>query len=193
MDAPTLAELQRWMIEMPPAFAAEPEGFAGGHVRVYAVMSDLFETLFGTSDHELADLFRPAERGPVERNRLRLALAFAHLLSCPRLRRAGRSSRSLRGLLSQELPTLAAVAKTEELPSNEQLREELIRRTLRALGLGLHGESTAEFEDRLRQVDSVERHRLLREAAKRERRAREVREAMAKKAAQEAAAKVSRE
>ena len=39
----------------------------------------------------------------------------------------------------------------------------------------------------------MERHRVLAEAAQRERRAREVREAMARKAAEEAAAKVTRE
>jgi hypothetical protein len=195
--APTLAELQRWMMEMPVAFAAEPEGFPGGHVRVHAVMADLLETLFGAghdNDDGLGALFHPANhRSAIERNRLRLTLATAHLLWNPQLRRPGTSPRHLRPLFSQEIPALAAVAQADDLPREEHLREELIRRTLRALGLGLAGESAAESEDRLRQVDSVERHRLLRAAAERERRSREVREALARKAAEEAAAKVSRE
>jgi hypothetical protein len=64
---------------------------------------------------------------------------------------------------------------------------------LRALAVTLPDESLNEAEDRFRQVDSVERRRVLVAAAERERRAREVREAMAKQAAKEAAAKVSRE
>jgi hypothetical protein len=193
MDAPTLAELERWMLEMPVAFAAEPEGFAGGQVRVRAVMADLFTTLFDGYDEEILVLFQPADDGARERNRLRLVLATAHLLWHPRLRRHRRGLGKLRALYSRELPALAAVAKAEELPANEQLREELIRRILRALDLRPAGESAAEAEDRLQQVDSVERHRLLKEAAEREKRARKVREAMARKAAEEAAAKVSRE
>jgi hypothetical protein len=208
MSAPSLAELQRWMTEMPAAFLAEPEGFGAGRVRVRAVIEDLFETLFAAPpDPELAAALQPANRGARERNRLRLCLVTAHLLWNPHFRRPEQPRSGLRGgllvqelpraglrgLFVQELPALAAVVQADEVPRNEQLREELIRRTLRALGWGLAGESPAEFEDRLRQVDSVERHKLLREAAERERRAREVREAMAKKAAQEAAAKVSRE
>jgi hypothetical protein len=181
------------MTEMPAAFAAAPEGFPGGQVRVSAVMADLFTTLFGGSDDQLVAVFRPADAGAVERNRLRLVLATAHLLWYPELRRHGRGLGKLRALYSRELPAMAAVVKAEELPANEQLREELIRRTLRALDLRPAGESAAEAEDRLRQVDSVERHRLLKEAAEREKRARKVREAMARKAAEEAAAKVSRE
>ena len=76
---------------------------------------------------------------------------------------------------------------------DEERREELIRRATTALGLSLAGESPNEAADRLKQVDSVERRRVLVAAAARERRARQVREAMAKKAAEEAAAKVSRE
>jgi hypothetical protein len=61
------------------------------------------------------------------------------------------------------------------------------------VGASLPGESASEAADRLQQVDSVQRRRVLQAAAERERRAREVREAMARKAAEEAAAKVTRE
>ena len=93
----------------------------------------------------------------------------------------------------QELAQLGAVAPVDLLDRDEDRREELVRRTLRAVRLALPGESSQEAEDRMRQVDSVERHRVLRAAAQREKRSREVREAMARKAAEEAAAKVSRE
>jgi len=81
----------------------------------------------------------------------------------------------------------------DHLLAEEERREELVRRALRACAVALPGESDAEREDRLKQVDSLERHRVLAEAAERDKRARAVRDAMAKKAAEEAAAKVSRE
>jgi hypothetical protein len=95
--------------------------------------------------------------------------------------------------LVQELSAVSGIVNVEQLDQDEERREELIRRTLRAVDWLLPGEMRNEADDRLKQVDSIERRRVLLAAAERERRAREVREAMARKAAEEAAAKVSRE
>lgn len=62
-----------------------------------------------------------------------------------------------------------------------------------ALELRFLGEAAQEADDRLAQLDSLEQQRLLKSAAEKEKRAREVREMMARRAAEEAAAKVSRE
>jgi hypothetical protein len=194
---PALAEFLRWLAEMPDAFSAEPLGFAKGEVSVAAVVADLSETYFGVfPDETLLAAFRPANRGKVERNRHRWVLATCHLLWHPALRglrESGVTPGQLNRLLIQDLAQLATVESADLLRTDEERREELIRRTLRALELSLPGESTQEAEDRLTQVDSLERRRLLREAAEKEKRAREVRDMMAKRAAEEAAAKVSRE
>ena len=100
---------------------------------------------------------------------------------------------ALRRLLLQELASLSVVAKVAQLDQEEERREELIRRCTRALGRRLEGESESEAEDRFKQVDSVERHEVLVAAAEREKRQREIRDAMAKKAAEEAVPKVGRE
>lgn len=196
MDAPPLpplAEFLRWLAETPEPFRAEPLGFGDGVVPVRAVVADLFETWFGRRpDEETLKNFDPVNAGKVERNRLRWVLAACHLLWHPGLRGRG-SEAGFVQLLTKDLAGLAAVAPVEGLVTEEERREELIRRALRALGLLLPGESAKEAEDRLAQVDSIERRKLLREAAEKEKRAREVREMMAKKAAEEAAAKVSRE
>ena len=194
MIAPPLAELLRWMVEMPPAFRAEPEGFGEGKVRVRAVVADLFETLFG-GPPPMATLaaFDAQDTGDAERNRLRWILAAAHLLWHPSFRGHPPAQASIEKLLVQDLATVASIVKVERLDREEERREELIRRSLRALERSLAGETPNEANDRFKQVDSVERRRVLLAAADRERRSREVREAMAKKAAQEAAAKVSRE
>ncbi len=193
MTAP-LAEWLRWIAEMPAAFRAAPEGFAGGSVRAHAVAADLIETLCGARpEPTLLAAFDPHDRSKGERNRMGWLLAACHALWHPSLRGVGVARDGIERFLVQELAALAAVAPVESLDTDEERREELARRVLRSTGLRPAGESGTEFEDRLRQVDSVERHRLLAAAAERERRNRQVREQMARKAAEEAAAKVSRE
>jgi hypothetical protein len=193
-DLPPLAEFLRWMNDMPPAFRAAPAGFPGGVTPAHAVVADLCDTLFGQPpDDDLLQAFRPANRGKAERNRLLWVLAACHLLWHPALRERSLPAEGLRKLLVQDLAGLAAVTPAERLLDEEERREELVRRAFAALKLRLPGESAKEAEDRLAQVDSVERQRLLRAAAEKEKRAREVREMMARRAAEEAAAKVSRE
>jgi hypothetical protein len=68
-------------------------------------------------------------------------------------------------------------------------REEWVRQCLAQLGLRPQGESAAQAADRLTMLDSSERDRVLRATATAERRAREIREAMALKKAQESASR----
>jgi hypothetical protein len=194
MDTPPLAELVRWVAEMPPAFRAAPEGFEGGTVRVRAVVADLYETIFGApAESRFLTAFMSIDTSKRELNRLGWVLATCHLLWHPALRNNPGPRAGIDLLLVQELAGLAAVARVDSLFSEEDRREELVRRVLRAMGRRLTGETDSEAEDRLRQLDSVERQRVLAAATERERRGREVREEMARKAAEEAAAKVSRE
>lgn len=193
-DALPLAEWLRWTSEIPNAFRLLPEGFDGGTVSVHAVVSDLVETLFGTpADPAIVSACRPNDLGKRELNRLRWILAACHVLWHPHLRANAGEKVAIEQLLVQELAGLAAVVSIDSLFQEEERREELVRRVLRASKCRLPGETDKEAEDRLRQLDSVERYRVLAAAVERERRAREVREAMARKAVEEAAAKVSRE
>jgi hypothetical protein len=192
--SPPLAELLRWLAEMPEPFHAEPQGFAGGRIVVNAVVADLFESIIGEQpDEAWLAVFAPENSSKFERNRLRFVLAACHLLWHPALRTGIADRAGLSKLLVQDMAVMASVVSADELVTDIERREELIRRALRALGVLLPGEGQKESEDRLVQLDSLERHRLLREAAKKEERAREVREMMARRAAEEAAAKVSRE
>jgi len=186
VNVPPLAVLLRHVAEMPAVFRGDAD--------VRAVVGDLIETLCrGLAPERTLAAFDAAGATAAETNRLRWVLAACHLLWHPAFRAAGASRESVERLLVQDLATLAGIVSVDELDRDEERREELIRRALRALSATLPGESSNEGEDRFRQVDSVERRRVLVAAAERERRAREVREAMAKKAAEEAAAKVSRE
>jgi hypothetical protein len=194
MTTPPLSEWLRWVADLPAPFRALPEGLVGGTVRVRAVVADLFATLYGANAHD--SLLRACEArggGKTERHRLGWILAAAHVLWHPTLRSAPGPRQALERLLVEELAGIAAVVPIDALLTDDERREELVRRVLRAMGQTLPDESVRESEDRLKQVDSIERHRVLAAAATRQQRAREVREAMAKKAAEEAAAKVTRE
>jgi hypothetical protein len=96
-------------------------------------------------------------------------------------------------LLSQGLETLAAAIRAESVVADPDRREELVLFCLKSLGLRPQGETEAQAADRLTALDSVERSRVVRETREAEARAREVRQMMARRAAEEAAAKASRE
>lgn len=194
MTRPTLAELLHWMAEMPAAFRAQLQGFPDGTCNVRAVVADLYSTIFGrpASAATLA-ICEPSHLEENERNRLRWILAAAHLLWHPIFRRQAPTPVGVERLLVRDVAAIAKLVTIEQLDEDEERREELIRLALRAVNWLLPGETTNEADDRFKQVDSVERQRVLHAAAQRERRAREIREAMAKKAAIEAAAKVTRE
>ncbi|HZZ79328.1 MAG TPA: hypothetical protein VFE62_12470 [Gemmataceae bacterium] len=96
-------------------------------------------------------------------------------------------------LHSEALSKLAKLVRVEAIVGDPDRREELVRICLNALDLVPEGESSVQAADRLTTLDSVERERVIRETRKAEARAREIREAMAKKRAEEAAARYSRE
>ena len=172
---------------------ALPQSLRPGHplTQPRAVIRDLYEHATGhAADAELLDVFTKAPTDAARINYFAWVLAASHLLFelGPPV-----DGKALRRLLLQELASLSAIAKVNLLDQEEERREELIRRCLRALGRKLDGETDAESDDRWKQVDSIERHEVLVAAAEREKRQREVREAMAKKAAEEAVPKVGRE
>lgn len=195
---PPLAEFLRWLAEMPEGFRGEPFGLPKGRTRVRAVVHDLFEALTGEGqDDDFLRNFAAVRPTQDERNRMRWVLAACHLLWHPALRghdcvRAPDGSTRMAKLLLQDLAMLASVADADRLFADEDRREELIRRALDCLGLRLPGESAAEHRDRLAQVDSVERKRLMAEIAKRQEKLRREEE-LRRKAAEEAASKAPRE
>lgn len=91
--------------------------------------------------------------------------------------------------VSDVLKRLAELVKPAAFVTDPDRREELARTCLKSLALVPKGETATQAADRLTALDSVERHRVLKATAAAERRAREVREAMAKKKAQESASR----
>lgn len=100
---------------------------------------------------------------------------------------------SLKFLNSDLLGQLANLVPARTVVRDADRREELVRLCLRELGLKPAGESDAQAADRLTTLDSVERNRVILKTRSAEARARQVREAMARKRAEEAAARYSPE
>lgn len=96
-------------------------------------------------------------------------------------------------LVSEDFEELVQIVRPEQVIGDPDRREELARICLRELQLRPKGESETEAKDRLTTLDSVERERVVRKTRAAEARARQIREKMAEQAAQEAAARYSRE
>jgi len=97
-------------------------------------------------------------------------------------------------IFSDRLATLARSAESHELfITDPDRREELCRLALDAVGLFPAGENGKRARERLQSLDSIERKKILDKTAEAQKRAREIREAMLRQEAEEAASKMSRE
>jgi hypothetical protein len=124
------------------------------------------------------------------------ALLLAWLLADPWFRRFAGKRVSQKRVWSS-FTTLAvahgAESSASEWHGDPKRREEIVRSMLATLELIPEGETEAQADDRLTRVSSAQRKRLLAAAREAEARAEVVREALAAKAAQEAADKYTRE
>lgn len=185
--------LTRRLADCPPEFLGESGAEA---VVPAAVVSDLLSALGGTplTDGE-ASAYAPGRKG-VEPG-VRLALLASWLLHDEWFRRAGNlgpaACRFLADLAVGALRPLSQAVEPRRFVTEPDRREELARLTLKALGLVPRGENAIQAKDRLSALDTLETERTAAASRKAQERARRVLEEMKKKAAQEAAAKASRE
>ena len=186
---PLLETLTRRLAECPADFLAEPRRAATGGVAVAAVVADLLTDWGGAP-------FSPAQAAVFQNgsaNWLKLVLVACWLFHDPWFGRQRRSTVAVLQFLARDLGGLAQCVQAPQFVLDPDRREELARLCLNALGLYPHGETLAQAQDRLKTLDSVERQRVVRAARKAEARSQAIRDAMAAKAAQEAADKWTRE
>ncbi len=192
-EGPLLESLTRRLAECPAEFLAEPRIGKFGAVHVEAVVSDLLRDLGGaalTPEQAVAFQSKDAKKA---RNRLSLVLIACWLLHDKWFRQEKQHAAQAHSFLSEGLTELAALLPAPQFASDADRREELVRLCLKQLGLRPGGESEAQALDRLATLNTAERQRVIRAAREAEERARAIREAMAKKAAEEAADKWTRE
>jgi hypothetical protein len=192
-EGPLLESLTRRLAECPAEFLAEPRIGKSGAVHVGAVVSDLIRDLGGAAlTPEQAAAFQSKDARK-DRNRLSLVLIGCWLLHDEWFCKEERFAPQAHSFLSEGLTELAALLPAPQFASDPDRREELVRLCLKHLGLRPGGESEAQALDRLATLNTAERRRVIRAAREAEERARAIREAMAKKAAEEAADKWTRE
>ena len=195
-EGPPLEALTRRLAECPAEFLAEPRIGASGQVRVAAVVADLLRDLGGPLlTPARAEVFRPrnALQARGQHNWLALTLVAAWLLGDPWFRSSQRFGAAAAEFLTNGLSEIEALNPAHKFVSDPDRREELVRLCLSRLGLRPAGETAAQAADRLSTISTTERQRVLAASRLAEERARAIREAMAKKAAEEAAAQYSRE
>lgn len=191
-EGPPLEALTRRLAECPPEFLDEPRIGRKGRVVVSAVVGDLLVELGGSPlTAEQAKLFEPKD-DKTARNRLRLVLIGCWLLHDPWFIDQKRHTDVLE-LLAIGLDEAADLTTAGKFVSDPDRREELARLCLKGLGLRPLGESEAQAQDRLATLNTAERQRVIKAAREAEARAQQIREEMAKKAAEEAADKWGRE
>ena len=191
-EGPQLEKLTRRLAETPEEFLEDPVIGSRGMVRADAVVSDLLQDLGGPplTDAEAAAF---ASSDPKRLNQLRLILVAAWLLHDEWFTAAQKYAAQSRAWLSGGLGALAALVAARLFVSDPERREELARLCLSALGLRPQAEAEGQAQDRLNSLSSVEREKVIRATKGQLERARQIREAMKKKAAEEAAAKAVRE
>lgn len=193
MPEPCLEALLRRLSDCPAEFLLELPAEEADRVTPAAVVEDLLRSLGGgpLAPDEAASFVPSGKAGRV---RCRLAMVGAWLLGEESF--SGRPGLALKAkdfLLELARGPLSNIHDPRAFVVDPDRREELARLALFALDLRPAGESASQAEDRLSALDSVETRRTAQESKAAQERARAVLEAMKKKAAEEAAAKPSRE
>jgi hypothetical protein len=188
-EGPQLERLLRRMSECPEDFLEPPAHGKQPGIDVVAIVCDQIRALRAEPPPE-------AESHAIERIRTvglrrQQFMALVAWLFCDDwfLARPALVPAMWPVYVSQELAHLADVVQPATAVHDADRREELVRTCLRGLGLRPEGETETQAQDRLAMLDSAERQRVLRATAAAERRAREIREAMARAAAQDAASR----
>ncbi len=183
-EGPQLETLTHRLSECPDDFLLPPLAPKTGVIHVEALASDHFRAL-GVEPGKIN--FSGGDR---HQSLVALAVWLLHddwFLKRPDLAPATRT------LFSESLAKLSLVVSAEQCVRDPDRREEFSRHCLGQLNLRPKGETIEQALDRHNSLDSTERDRVMRDMRAAEARARQVREKMAKRAAEEAAAKTTRE
>jgi len=190
-EGPPLELLIRRTIDTPPDFLAEPKCGARGVVHVDAIAADV-AGMFGTRA-PVRELVPFASPDAGARNRLTLVLLACWVVADDWFRNAGIAPTEVLRALLATATELSPHADAKSFHTDPDRREELARTLLTQLGYRPAGESLAQAQDRLVSVSAAERQRAVKATRGAAERARKIREALARKAAEESADKMWRE
>jgi hypothetical protein len=189
---PLLETLTHRLAETPQEFLEEPLIRGSGAVPTAAVVNDVLLMHGARAPASALQTFIGTDPR-TDRNRLGLVMIASWLLADEWFIAAHMPQAAVLRLLSETISELAAATPAHKFTTDPDRREELARLVLARLGFRPQGETGPQATDRLTSLSSTERKRLLAESRAAEKRAREIREALARKAAEESADKWSRE
>jgi hypothetical protein len=197
---PPLQELIDHLILIPGEFTGKVDKSedTAAKISIPAIVNDLLLDLGGVplSDEETpAKFLSKKENKPETYNYLKLISILCYIYEYRFFIDNKSGSEKIKAfLLSQRLIDLSgAVKSSDEFITDPERREEICRAALDAAGYYPEGENEQNARDRLSTLDSVERKIILTRTAEAQKKARELKEAMMRKEAEEAASKMSRE
>jgi hypothetical protein len=186
-EGPQLDRLLHRLTDCPADFLQPPRTGMSDGIDVAAIVCDHMRRMVASPAPE-SEASRLRQLRGFKAERLRLVAMVCWLLhdswfvAHPELAPA-----MWRLLCGADLGRIAKLVRPERWISDPDRREELVRFCLQSLGLRPAGETEIQALDRLTTLDSAERKRILQATAAAERRARQIREAMARASAQDAA------
>jgi hypothetical protein len=187
-EGPPLEVLLRRLVDCPPEFI-ETCASSNGLAQLTAIACDHFRAMDCEPGPGELKAFE-AVMAKQSSNLFALTAVTCWLLHDEWLRQRPEFAGPMWHLLGcQRLQQLAQLVQADRFTSDPDRREELARTVLASLNLRPAGESILQASDRLTTLDSVERVKVLRKSAAAEKRAREVREAMARAKAMESASR----
>lgn len=188
-EGPALEVLLQRIAITPEDFLLAPKANKKKGAVVEAVVLDLLRTRdTGEALAALETRLRKANHATRS-----VALLLCWLLGDERWSENEVAAEALRTLFDEGAEQLAEHTRAAAFVNDVERREELARFVLKRLGMRPLGESAAQADDRLTSLSAAERARVLEASRAAEARARAVREALARKAAEESADKWSRE
>lgn len=192
LSGPSLETLIRRLADTPQDFMDEPSVAGAGRVAVAALVNDLVTMHGGRAVLEALEGFEgDSARG--DRNRLAVAMIGIWLLADPWFLAQRLDAAALVRSLAEVAAEMAATTPAHRFASDAERREELARSMLARFGYRPAGETVAQATDRLAAISASERRRLLEASRAAQQRARAIREALARKVAEESADKWTRE
>lgn len=192
LPGPDLETLIRRLADTPQDFLDEPRIAGAGRVAVAALVHDLAAMHGGRAGLAALERFE-GRSARDDRNRLAQAMIGAWLLADPWFLAQRLDAAALVQALAEVAAEMAGGTPAHRFTTDPERREELARTMLARFGYLPAGETAAQAADRLAAISASERRRLLEASRAAEQRAREIREALARKAAQESADKWTRE
>ena len=191
MTGPNLPSLTHRLSECPPDFLEDL-----AKLEVAAIVADTLQRIGGqplTEGDAQRFSFNRLDNNVQERNRLHVVVVACWLLNDPWFVKNGHTTNSALSFLLEEVSELSKIVPVQKFLTEPDRREELVRLCIKRFDVLPEGESAEYAADRLKTLSTLERQRVVRESREAEERAQTIREAMAKKAAAEAAVAFGRE